>query len=73
MLSRGKSADAAARAKRYRQRRRNGEQVYRVTVNERVIEALLRRGLNEADSRNRRKVADELGEVLREWSDRWLK
>jgi hypothetical protein len=44
----------AIRSRRYRKRRANDEEVCPVPVRPRVLEALIDRGLPEADSRNRR-------------------
>jgi hypothetical protein len=61
----------AIRSRRYRQR--NGlEWIFRVQVRARVIEALIDRGLPESDSRDRDKVATELGVVLVQWAERWF-
>jgi len=57
----------------YRQRQNRGEKVLRIRIGPRVIEALLVRGMSDEDSRNPKKLAAELGEVLGIWAAEWLK
>jgi hypothetical protein len=61
-----------AKQRRYRQRQRTGEAVYRVLVEPRVIWALIKRGMSEADSRNREAVSRELSTVLQQWAKHWV-
>jgi len=62
----------AARQRAYRRRKQRGERVVGVRVSDKVIEALLRRGLPDADSRRRAKVAAELTEILEAWASHYL-
>jgi hypothetical protein len=71
-LQRGGPTLGAIRSRRYRRRQANDEEVCPVPVRRRVLEALLDRGLAEVDSRNRTKVAEELGVVLDQWAERWF-
>jgi hypothetical protein len=58
----------------YRQRRRRGEEMPRIKIGPRVIEALLvSQRLSDEASRDLRKVAAELAEVLEQWANEWLK
>jgi hypothetical protein len=61
----------ATRQRRYRQRQNAGEAVYRIAVKPVVIEALLARGMSEADSLDRARVAAELALVLAQWAAYW--
>jgi hypothetical protein len=61
----------AVRSRRHR-KREGREWVYLVPVNCRVLEALIDRGLSEADSRDRKKVAIELSHLLAQWAERWF-
>jgi hypothetical protein len=63
---------AADRQRAYRQRCRRGERIYRIKISNKVIEALLRRGMSDTDSRRRQKVADELSAVLCQWAEHWV-
>jgi hypothetical protein len=63
---------SAIRSRRYRKRRANNEEVCPVPVRPRVLEALIDRGLPEVESRDRRKVAEELAIVLDLWAERWF-
>jgi hypothetical protein len=65
------TSPGAIRARRYRQRH-GLEHIYPVPAGGVVMEALLDRGLSEADSRNRTKVGAELGVLLLQWAKRWL-
>jgi hypothetical protein len=66
-----KQTPGAIRARRYRQR--NGlAWVFPVEVGSRVLEALIDRGMTESDSKNRDRVAAELGVVLMQWAERWF-
>ena len=67
-----RQSDGAIRSRRYRRRQANDEEVCPVPVRRRVLEALLDRGLSEADSRDRSKVGEELGCVLGQWAERWF-
>jgi hypothetical protein len=62
----------AERQRAYRQRCRRGERVYRIKISDKVITALARRGMSDADTRRRQKVSDELAVILRQWAEHWL-
>jgi hypothetical protein len=62
----------AIRSRRHR-KREGREWVYSVPVTRQVLEALIDRGLPEADSEDRNKVAAELSAVLAQWSERWFR
>jgi hypothetical protein len=68
---------AVARQSQYqrehRQRKARGEEMIRIRIGPRIVEALLARGLPDQDSRDRKKVAAELAEVLDQWANEWLK
>jgi hypothetical protein len=68
----GRAASARTKQRLYRQRVRRQEAVHRVLVGPRVIEALIERGMSEAESRNREAVSRELSIVLQQWAERWL-
>ena len=76
MLQRTPAPDprrAAERQRAYRRRVRHGERVIPVKIGDRVLEALMRRGLPEADNEQLETVARELSVVLDQWADAWLK
>ena len=58
--------------RRYRQRQHRREAVHRVLVGPRVIEALIKRGMTDAESRNREAVSRELSIVLQQCAKRWV-
>jgi hypothetical protein len=45
--------------------------VFRVTISDRVLLALLDRGMTDTASRNRTMVAAELSQLLEQWAERW--
>jgi hypothetical protein len=59
--------------RQYRQRQNRGEVVVGITVGRNIIEALLQRGMDEEASRDIKKVAAELSDVLEDWAAEWLK
>jgi len=63
----------AERQKAYRCRQAAGERIYAVKASDKVLLALMRRGLTEADSRKRKVVAGELAAVLEQWAAHWIK
>jgi len=57
-----------------RQRRRDGERVYRVAAHDDVIEALIRAGrLDERTALDHYAVEQAIGEVVAVWSQKWLR
>ena len=65
---------SAARQRAYRQRFNRGEMALTIRVKRKVTEALLvAERLTDKESRNRKKVAAELGLVIEEWAEHWVK
>ncbi len=60
------------RQRRYRQRQRRGQAVYRVAADDRVLLALLRSGrLTDTQALDRTQVEKEFADVLLQWALRW--
>jgi hypothetical protein len=56
-------------------RQRDREGVWRCVwapIHERVLVAMIERGLSEAESLNPKKVGREAGDLLLQWADRWF-
>jgi hypothetical protein len=61
----------AIKAFRHRRRKISGVRCYIVPVPDAVIATLIERGLAADKALDDRVVAAELGELLRQWSERW--
>ena len=62
----------AEKQRLYRERQAKGLRIYRVTVSERVLLALLERGMPELASRRRKQVSAALSEILELWAAEWV-
>jgi hypothetical protein len=62
----------AIRNRRYRKRQASNEEICPTPVRPRVLDAMLDRGLSEADSRDRRKVGEEAAGILDLWAEHWF-
>jgi hypothetical protein len=63
---------AVTQSERRRRDRAGVWRCYQIPVYRTVLEAMIDRGLSEADSHNPKAVAREAGDVLRQWAARWF-
>jgi hypothetical protein len=63
---------AVTQSERRQRDREDVVRCYQIRVYRKVLEAMIDRGLSEADSHNPKQVAREASEVLRQWADRWF-
>jgi len=64
----------AHRARTYRQRQRDGERIYRLSLNDDAIAAMIEScRLSEQQALDHQQCEQALAEIIGEWTQRWLR